>query len=817
MKKILLFILLVLNDRVPTCFAQTSEVFTFYQICDYSKDNLTNLYETKSHRANSRGFGKISITYDRELPDSLMFAVEEAVDAWQRYLGNNDSLDIEIIYEPLQNSDIRTDVTFHQYSGDNLMYPNILYRKLWGKNTNVNVNHENVIRINSNTNWCIGNSASNDSKKLSIAIFQNIARCLGYGSTLKETNGRVSFLSTRGKSVFDNIIIADDGTRLSDINPRDFKELYAFATGNHGEAYVIDKSSDRNKLYLPEIFDEYASLKYSLDSTSIMCIDSHRVSPMNLAIDSNTQKVLNHIGWLFEYESPIRIKCDSLDETGIASAYLPYTFYLDGVPSISNIKWRMELPDLNGDYITSQVSNSKSFIIAALTNVDSYKHTIDGDILGKIVCTGIMNGKEVEASYAITFELKPRILSVKILDVTPNKNNSTYYDATVEVRYEGSNYISGLLEEEYFSGVSYYNSSASYLTRFNLKTVDSWGDAWFTLTTKNKYGNATYELTLPAPQFGNSQLSEVENKLFVKQRNATILKTKPGIIIPKGETVRFCDNSNKQWSLIFKKKWRNEKDARIELGSGTSLSINSDSLSLKWGDIKVYKAEGKPYIPAYLVVNDCASKDTIKVLFDVFPIKPEILMTKYTYEKFDYDALLCDNDELSVLIMTSDAVPSAGIVFDPHSTANPTIKVEFEPIVENLHESVYNVSYSTFAPHECVIYYVNNSYGLSIPTDSIYISDYITDNCVRGALGLKPTGITSFPQDGDSLYTIYKVQDGIQIKGNVRNVSVYYTDGTKIKQMNNLSNEVKIDLKKGIYIIKVLLNNNKNIIRKIAV
>lgn len=225
------------------------------------------------------------------------------------------------------------------------------------------------------------------------------------------------------------------------------------------------------------------------------------------------------------YASTAQIKCDSLGDGGIASAYLPYTFYLDGASSISDIKWRMELPDSNGDYITSQASDSESFVITALTNADAYSHTADGTILGRIVCTGVTDGGEVEATCTITLDLKPKILSVKILDMTPDENNPTYYDTTVEVRYEGSSYISGILEEEHFSGVSYYNSTVPHLARFRLKTVDSWGDARFTLTAKNEYGTATYELTIPAPQpDGCTQIKENVKCVSIYNTDGTFIK-----------------------------------------------------------------------------------------------------------------------------------------------------------------------------------------------------------------------------------------------------------------------------------------------------
>ena len=97
-----------------------------------------------------------------------------------------------------------------------------------------------------------------------------------------------------------------------------------------------------------------------------------------------------------------------------------------------------------------------------------------------------MSGNIVKATYAVTFELKPKIISVNVLNITENENNPTYYDAIVEIRYEGSNYISGIVEEEYFSDLSYYNSSASYLTRLSLSMIDSWGDAWLDLTVDRK-------------------------------------------------------------------------------------------------------------------------------------------------------------------------------------------------------------------------------------------------------------------------------------------------------------------------------------------
>lgn len=804
--------------------AQNTETIVFDQVCDYSQTNMANLYETKTKRTTNRGFGKINVGYDSNLPDSLKFAVEMALDAWQRYLNDEDSLSISILYAPFSGADIHTEIMYEAYPGNGLYYPNTLYRRLWGNTNNQQEIYENRITINSNTNWCIGNSVSNDSKKLSIAIFQNIARCLGYGASLKGTESRVQFY-TNGKTAFDNIIIAEDGTRLSDINNRDYKKLKQFVTGTYGNVYAL-KTDPKYKLYMSSTYNENLTFKYSAESTSIMYHDASLNSATELAIDDVTKYLLNGIGWTINFPAAFEIKCDEIDSTGIASAYSTHNFYVTNSASVSNKQWKLELPDLNGDYVTVLTSSSDVFSIMNLGETDNYKHTIDGDILGRIECSGIMSGNIVKATYAVTFELKPKIISVNVLNITENENNPTYYDAIVEIRYEGSNYISGIVEEEYFSDLSYYNSSASYLTRLSLSMIDSWGDAWLDLTVNNQYGSDTYTLTLPAPSFGTTGYSTNSKRpVSIVAVSANTNTTDNSIIIPKGKTLIFKASDEKicQWNLSFKTKWSGQyDDPIINLGTACSICVNSDSLKISWRDLKPVLINGRHYIESYLTATNGNTKenDTINILFDVFPAKPEIFCTKFDYTSFDYKELCFNGVSADFMIKSKDCKTFWLEEYDYWSllSGTQTLPWSVPTTTESINDSIYKLSSTDWWDNVVIFVAGANSYGLSTRADTIFTNDYITDETVRKVLQLDATGIENAEISQFGKSPIRPYHDGIEIiNDNIQYISISNINGMHSQSIQKPNKGEIISMAKGIYVLKILLTDNNIITKKIKV
>lgn len=65
-----------------------------------------------------------------------------------------------------------------------------------------------------------------------------------------------------------------------------------------------------------------------------------------------------------------------------------------------------------------------------------------------IIFEGIENTETVTLTCPVIFELKPRVISAKVISTNTNPGNPNYYDALVGIKYEGSHDIHASVEEE---------------------------------------------------------------------------------------------------------------------------------------------------------------------------------------------------------------------------------------------------------------------------------------------------------------------------------------------------------------------------------
>lgn len=273
--------------------------------------------------------------------------------------------------------------------------------------------------------------------------------------------------------------------------------LQLFSTGKLGDVYF---SSDNitARLYTPSDFDDNVSLRCTVDENSLMDYSDKKTS-CDLVVDDLTLDVLNEIGWNFSRtDNSFYIASDEIDSTGITSAYSSHSFYISPTSvNFSNNRWKLILPLTDGTSVTSCESSNRTFTIPAISNPELYEHTIEGDIRGMVVFDGVANGKSVSLSRPVIFELKPRIISATVISTSVNADNPNYFDAVVEIRYEGSHYIHAFVEEEYNPYLTSYYSSTPYYSKMNLTNIASWGEAWFDITIRNEYGSDNYVLDLP--------------------------------------------------------------------------------------------------------------------------------------------------------------------------------------------------------------------------------------------------------------------------------------------------------------------------------
>lgn len=468
--------------------------------CDYGGTKIMPSETAKALRTSSARSGNITINGCADMPDSLKVALQIASDVWSCYMPIGTSLDLDVVYEDVQDADIKTEVSYlasTNSSSETTYYPLCLYRKIFGETQTDSP--DAVIHINKNTNWSvgIGNGISPTSKNLSYALLTAVAKAMGFGASVlyDETKDNIVFPFPNGMSAFDKLIFSEDGIHMSDLDNSRPNELKDFVQQDCNYLYAAQNDA-RYRLYAPKQFDENKSLKYLSDPNRLMYYKDEGVK--DLFIDEVTLDLLNTIGWS-KPDNNIKTAGEGINDTGIASAYQSHTFSIQtDNTEITEHQWEYKLPLATGGYETVATSSDAEFTTSAITDEEKYKHTIDGDIRGLITFTGKSNGENVTGTYCLTSELKPHILSANIISITKNPKSPDYYDIVVEVHYEGGNYLHSTIEEEHSSIVNTVFSNTPYYTRLTFTDVDLYGSAQVTITARNDYGSDTAVLEIPS-------------------------------------------------------------------------------------------------------------------------------------------------------------------------------------------------------------------------------------------------------------------------------------------------------------------------------
>lgn len=502
--------LMIVQLSLGMLFAQeTFEVTEDFNF-DFSKAKIVVSDNAKHLRAMKRnGGGAIILNNVNETPVSneILYSLEVAKSVWSDYLEYGDTLRVDLYFVPDLSADMRVSILYQSDNGQKYIYPPTLGRHLhFGLFPST---YDAKIYINTSVKWSFGVGEENafKEKNLTMAFMQSICRCLGFGCSLVTKRG-IEFEKRKLVSIFDHHIVNENGMKLENFI-HDKNGLQQFATGKLG-AVQFSSNNVLAKLYAPDVFDTNASLKCTHGEKSLMDFNRSNEGG-NLVIDDLTLNILNELGWNFENSiQSYSITSNDVDSTGIASAYLSHSFYV--TPSseyFTKYNWSFVLTLADGSSVVNCVSNEPTFTIPKISNTDIYQHSIEGDICGIIRFEGVHDGKNIELSYPLRLELKPRILSAKILSTKINSENSNYYDAVVEIKYEGAHYVHAYVEEDYSPLLKYYYSSTPYYTKMEITNIASWCDAWFDITIRNDYGSDNCVLDL----FLDNGVKNSENEL----------------------------------------------------------------------------------------------------------------------------------------------------------------------------------------------------------------------------------------------------------------------------------------------------------------
>ncbi|MGM9799605.1 MAG: hypothetical protein ACI30M_02830 [Muribaculaceae bacterium] len=429
--------------------------------------------------------------FEEDIPENIRVAVEAARDYWEAKIPAQQAIWIQINMSELEEN-IATQVDVCYYNEDSEVLrgvPTSLASQILGKelgNTDV---PDGIIRLNNSLEWnCSFSSSSEDGFSVSYLCLRAISVVLGFGSGVSsefnsEDGKEYFFFNCEVPSVFDKKI-RNGNIYMSDLD--EFSdELRDFVLSDN---LRVKGENGEYDLYSSNPFIRGKSLVYLNEPTSLMHYELGDGDKF-FTIDDITIDVLKGIGWDFGLdEGYASIKCDDIGDDGIGSAYAPHVFSLTLGNPLS-CRWKFSLKNDTGNYEEVLNGENTSFVLPVISDVNNYYINTNGDLVGKIECEYVLDGKSYKAKpFSVSLELRPSIMSVQKVG---KEIFGDEYTVSFEVVYRGSEMISlEVLEENSSICVSYdfYEPFIAHITTPHLQKNKVY---YLTFKAINRYGSVT--------------------------------------------------------------------------------------------------------------------------------------------------------------------------------------------------------------------------------------------------------------------------------------------------------------------------------------
>ena len=451
----------------------------------------------KRKRSKSANRGVIVFNGKDNMPEGLRVSFDVVREIWEHILSSEDTVWVNLEYLPNINSDIVVE-TNYRLANDGIPRLSALH---YCKAMN-GIRDEKVdatIKIESTIDWVTGfSSYSSGRKNLTLTISRAMGRILGFGTSMFAGRRSLDYSSQRVASIFDRQITNSQGVKMPISSAGGSLDI--FFNDNYDDAYVCSVD-EAHKLYSTNVFSGDSTFAFLQNGNSIMSIALE--DSVEMRIDEVLSGIMQSIGWITDHPQERLIVADDIDSTGVCSAYEQHCFHLSS--QCDNPTWKFVLPLNDGTVTTVASASGYSFCIPPMTNEGVYARNVEGDVVGKVELECTRDGSAYSEEYAITLELKPHILDVKLLDVEFLPDY--YANYTLGVSYQGCYTLECLLEEEFASGAVQYISKEPFQAILRFSNVDIYGRAWLNLYAWNKYGSDFLSFELPRSESGIADFS----------------------------------------------------------------------------------------------------------------------------------------------------------------------------------------------------------------------------------------------------------------------------------------------------------------------
>ena len=439
--------------------------------------------------------GRIVMTYDSTLPDSVKAAIRMAKELWESRLISSQPIYINVQFEPMESDVVMINDVLYMETPSGC--PTSLCSQLSGHAYGSVEMPDGFIVLNSRKLWdCNMHLGFAKDNNVTTMVLRGIARTLGFGSSVTQKSETNIDFYFGWPTYFDKLMHNQDGwlhtMKGNSVEMRNF-----ITSGN----VVVETPSDTYKVYAPSVYDPDKSLYYLEDKKSIMAnvLDGKNIPN---EIDDYTVDILNAIGWNIPLNAG-NIKCNDISDNNNISAYIPHTFIIDKAEGdvISDYNWSFQLKDESGVYSKISEGSGTGFIIAEISTPEGYYVNKNGEMEGRVECIYTINGKQRRAYSDLLLDLKPVILSIDNLEIHEDKEEEQR-TVSFDVNYRGANNIVvGIVDEEYPSSIltTVIREPLTAHVSYKMRT---WCYYWIIIEIDNGYGSIEHTIEF-APTTGD--------------------------------------------------------------------------------------------------------------------------------------------------------------------------------------------------------------------------------------------------------------------------------------------------------------------------
>gem|GEM_PF-6258261 len=302
----------------------------------------------------------------------------------------------------------------------------------------------------------------------------------------------------------------------------------------------------------------------------------------------------------------------------------------------------------------------------------------------------------------------------------------------------------------------------------------------------------------------------------------------PDVAILESDTCVFSLSSGSvadEWALYIKTTYGVCKCLKKNISNDFTFSVGM--CNIFWDDVVRYVEPGdsSTYYRGYVVCVKGTCEDTVNVSFNLAPSKPKVLKANLTYDWFDFETLSFvnpnvelffavehfDNVNGSILYTETEAMLDLNEFIDKELFWG--IQTEYTGVEEVKNNVFRHSHYGSWNQYMC--FCLINKYGYSQNSDTIFTTDYITDQRILDSIAkYYTTGIESFVVKKDDV-NITVCGSNVCMDSKVKTVTITNLSGQCMLRKNECDNIDISMLQSGIYVITLVTDTGEKYSKKI--